>query len=78
MNNYNIAKALCIAVIALYLPYCAEKPNKAKTYDAGIALSAEEDMLRLSIHRRLCALEQIKYKSLPPIEAMTASEAVSQ
>lgn len=78
MNYYDLTKAVCIAVIALCLPYCCEKTSKVKTYDAGIALDVQQDILRHSIKRRLSALEQITFKpsQVPTVQAVSASEAV--
>lgn len=48
-------------MIAMCFSYCAEKPSKIKTYDAGIALAVEKDVLTFAIERRLAALERIAF-----------------
>lgn len=74
MNSNDTTKALCIAIIALCLPYCSEKEAKVKTYDAGVSITVEHDVLRAAIERRLCALEQVK---IQPNETKKQSVPVS-
>ena len=57
MNNFQ--RATVLALIAVCFAYCAEKPSKIKTYDAGIALAVEKDVLTFAIERRLAELERV-------------------
>jgi len=80
----NISKAIALGIIALVFQYCAEKPAKVKTYDAGVALSVQEDVLKFAIERRLAQLEAHVYEPIKKtqparrIQAVSASEAVNQ
>jgi len=66
------------------LPHCAQKQPPAKTVDAGVALSVQEDCLIIAIERRLTRLEA---QTIQPVKETTtrgkivpisASEAVHQ
>ncbi len=82
INNY-LKLACCIALMWL-LPHCAQKQPPAKTVDAGVALSVQEDCLIIAIERRLTRLEA---QTIQPVKETTtrgkivpisASEAVHQ
>ena len=83
--RHKINTAIAVLVIALLLPYCSgKKGNKpVKSYDAGVALAVEEDILRAAIERRLGVLENIVFKPTEPmkkqmVEPIRASDAINQ
>jgi len=83
--KHSIYTAIAILIIALFLPYCSGKNNNKppKTYDAGIALAVEEDILKAAIERRLGVLENIVFKPTEPmkkqmVEPIRASDAINQ
>lgn len=78
-----IKLAGCIALMWL-LPHCAKKSQPAKTAQADVALSVQEDCLIIAIERRLARLEA---QTMQPVKETTtrgkivpisASEAVHQ
>ena len=83
MSDYT-KLAACIALVMWLLPHCAKKQPTAKTVDAGVALSVQEDVLIQAIERRLARLEAQTMQPVKEtttrgkIEAISASEAVHQ
>ena len=83
MSDYT-KLAACIALVMWAMPHCAQKQPPAKTVDAGVALSVQEDVLIQAIERRLTRLEAQTMQPQPEkptrgkIEAISASEAVHQ
>lgn len=82
MSDYT-KLAACLVIIWL-LPHCAQKQPPAKTVDAGVALSVQEDCLLASINRRLASLEAQTIQPQPEVTTrgkivpISASEAVHQ
>jgi len=75
----RVSFGTAVIVVIMCLSYCSNKPMHPKTYDAGIALAVQEDVLKTSIERRLTALEMVEVapaNGRPHIEAVSASEAV--
>lgn len=82
MNDFT--KVAAILIIMWAMPHCAKKNPPAKTVDAGVALSVQEDCLIIAIERRLARLEA---QTMQPVKETTirgkivpisASEAVHQ
>ena len=82
MNNYT--KAATILLIMWAAPHCCKKSHPAKTVDAGVALSVQEDCLMIAIERRLTRLEAQTMQPQPELPTrgkivpISASEAVHQ
>lgn len=82
MNDFT--KVAAILFIMWAMPHCAQKQPPAKTVDAGVALSVQEDVLIQAIERRLARLEAQTMQPQPEtttrgkIVPISASEAVHQ
>lgn len=78
----NAYKLIFAAIIACMLSYCSEKPKKTKTYDPGVSLTVQEDVLRAAINRRLIELEKVSFstakKQKNRVEIMAPLEPIHQ
>ena len=82
--NSNYTKLAAWIALMWFLPHCTHKTPPAKTAQADVALSVQEDCLLIAIERRLNRLEAqtMQPAKEKPTQAkpvpISASEAVHQ